>query len=239
MERNKMTRSTSEQKTIPQTEAAAQPDALFLARLAVEEQRRFTRRLVAGLTAFLLLWLAGLLYFKQPSLTRWWEARTASPAETSPEAPVAAGNPQVDRLNRELTRLQQQLGEAVTQTLRMKLESLEDRIRLGRAGLQDLELIESIKKDIRLLARDLDEPASAAFNQSSTMAVPGAAQAETADLLKRFGRLETLFYFTLGSFALVTIAAGGYWFRYGIRLKRLDADLSQLRGQLQHPRHSA
>ncbi len=209
-------------KTITQFDSR-EPDneALLTARIAAEEQGRFARRLVGGLMAFMLLWLLALLFFKQPGLfdlNRLWSGKAKTPA-----APLAT---QVVQLNEELSRLQRQLGDALTQTLTMKLEALEDRIRLGQAGLQDLELLQSIRQDIRMLAKQTRAAAPAAQ--------PAVAQQTL--LLDKLVRLENLLYLSLASFALVTVAAVGYWLRWSARMRKLDADLSRLRFQLEHRR---
>ncbi len=214
---------------ITQTDSASQSDALFLARLEVEEQCRFVRRLMAGLTIFLLVWLAGLLYFKQPSLFQWWHIRSVTPKAAS----AGVGTTQVEQLSQELAHLKQQLSKAVTDTLSVKLAALEDRIRMGRAGLQDLELIQSIREDISLLAGGGGQRPD--FASPSMVALTPFSQPEAVPdivLLERFSRLETLVYLSLGTFALIVIAAGGYFFRREIQLKRLETDLSRLRGQL-------
>ncbi len=221
-------------------DSVEQSDALFLARVAVEEQNRFARRLIAGLSAFFLLWLAALLYFKQPILQSWL------PKGQSGGPPSSSGgetfhSTQVEQLNRELTRLQQQLGSALTQTLSVKLEELEQRIRLGRAGLQDLELIQSIREDIRTLSKQTNPrlpvttapPTGSLGASSSAVTNLGSGTVEPV-LLTKIARLENLLYFSLASFVLVTVAAAGYWLRCGTRLRRLDADLARLRYQLEH-----
>lgn len=212
-------------KPITQTDSARQSDALLLARLEVEAQCRLVRRLTAGLTVFLLVWLAGLLYIKQPSLFQRWQSTVR--VQTVTPKPADAG--EVEQLSQELTRLKLQLGKAVTETLSIKLAALEERIRMGQAGLQDLELIQSIKEDIGLLtARGGQRPMVAVTPGFQPEAVPVL----DAALLERFSRLETLVYLSLGTFALVAIAAGGYCFRCTIQLKRLEMDLSRLYGQL-------
>jgi len=200
-------------------------EALLTARIAAEEQGRFARRLVGGLMAFMLLWLLALLFFKQPGLFNL-SRLLSSEARTSAAHPAAPLTSQVVQLNRELSRLQRQLGDALTQTLTMKLEALEDRIRLGQAGLQDLELLQSIRQDIRMLAKQ------------SHASVPAAqpAVAQQTLLLDKLVRLENLLYLSLASFALVTVAAVGYWLRWSARMRKLDADLSRLRFQLEHRR---
>ena len=209
-------------KPVIQTDSPGQSDALFLVRLQVEEQSRFARRLVAGLSAFLLLWLAGLWYFGR-------ELPLAGRSSAQMAVPKAQeGNPesaQVKRLNLELARLQDQLGKAVAETLHLKLETLEGRIRGGQTGLKDLELLQSIKQDIRLLAARGND---AVLPQVETEAV----------LWERFGRLESLVYFSLGAFGAVFIALGGYFLKCSIKLKRLERDLAKVSGQLLLERHS-
>ncbi len=204
-------------KPVIQTDSPRQSDALFLVRLEVEEQRRFAKRLVAGLSAFLLLWLAGLWYFGQKlPLAERSPAQMAVPEEKDSSAEPA----QVKRLNLELARLQDQLGKAVAETLRLKLETLEERIREGQAGLKDLELLQSIKQDINLLAIRGDYP------------VRSQVEAE-AVLWERFGRLESLVYLSLGVFCAVFIALGGYFFlKCRVRFERLERDLARVSGQL-------
>ncbi len=200
---------------------AADDDALLMAQLAMQEQHRFARRLVGGLLVLMLLWLAALLYFKQPQWLRLPQAVHSEPQAQTGDLPQAS---QVLALNRELARLQQQLGSALTQSLSMKLAALEDRIRLGQAGLQDLELLQSIREDIRALSRQAD---------AGRLAQAPAAVADER-LLSELGRLEGLLYLTLGSFALVMVAGVAYWLRWHNRLRRLDADLSQVRFLLEH-----
>jgi|GEM_PF-3060608 len=219
-------------------DSVEQSDALFLARVAAEQQNRFVRRLIAGLSAFFLLWVAALLFFKQPELMAWLPRFEAphQPRTTSGQAQQVA---QVAQLNRQLSQLQQKLGNALTQTLSIKLAELEQRIRLGRAGLHDLELIESIRDDIRTLARQsnarqpLVSPSEELVMGSSTGMVKISNGASDPALLAKIARLENLLYFSLASFVLVTVAVAGYWLRYGSRLRRLDADLSRLRFQLE------
>ncbi|BCX89147.1 hypothetical protein MIN45_P1517 [Methylomarinovum tepidoasis] len=202
---------------------AADNEALLMARLAMQEQNRFARRLVGGLLALMLVWLAALLYFKQP---QWLKLPAPVQGETIAKTDSAAlpQASQVVELNRELARLQQQLGSALTQSLTMKLEALEERIRLGQAGLQDLELLQSIREDIRTLSRQAD-----AGRLPQTTA-PGS----DGRLLAELGRLESLLYLTLGSFALIVVAGLGYWLRWHSRLRQLDADLTQVRFRLEH-----
>lgn len=227
-------------KQVTQT-ASRQSDALFLARLEVDGQRRFVRRLMAGLTVFLLLWLTGLWYFKQPSLIRWWQSAVPVQSGIPLASDSGAETAQVEQLSRELAHLQEQLGKAVTETLSVKLAALEDRIRMGRAGLQDLELIQSMREDIGLLTVrggqrssfvDQSMVAVTPLSQSGAMPTPDVA------MLERLGRLETLVYLSFGAFALVIVAVGGYFFRYTVQLKRLETDLSRLSGQLPSRRHS-
>lgn len=202
-----------------------EPEVLFLARMALNEQLRFAKRIFVLMAAALLMLLAGFVfYLKQPALAK------ASPAVVSP-SPVQMD--QVTQLSQELADLQQQLGKAVTETLAMKLASLEDRIRQGRAGLQDLELIQSIKQDIRLLnLRNTKKPPLPSgierIGDSSTDANFAA--------LHKLALLENLFYITLLALAFMAVAMGGYWLQCGFRLKRLDADLARLQHQLYHER---
>lgn len=226
-------------KPITQIESQDHPnDALLLARLAAEEQNRFARRLVAGLIAFMLLWLAALLYFKQPALRLLGRTQQVQAAHVSD---TTLPGTRVDQLNRELNRLQQQLGSALTQTLAMKLEALEERIRLGRAGLQDLELIQSIRQDIRVLMnRSGNQPPRVVHSQisGSVAAAPVATEAGPEPmLLEKMIHLENLLYLSLGSFTLMTVAVAGYLFRCGTRLRRLDTDLTQLRYRVEHQQH--
>ncbi len=209
-------------KTITQFDSReSDNEALLMARIAAEEQGRFARRLVGGLMAFMLLWLLALLFFKQPGLFDL--SRLLSGEAKTPAAPLAS---EVVQLNQELSRLQRQLGDALTQTLTMKLEALEERIRLGQAGLQDLELLQSIRQDIRMLAKQ--------SRPSTPAAAPATAQQTL--LLDKLARLENLLYLSLASFALITVAAVGYWLRWSVRMRKLDADLSHLRFQLEHRR---
>ncbi len=227
-------------KRIPE-EPMEQSDALFLARVAAEEQNRFARRLIAGLSAFFLVWLAALLYFKQPVLRSWLPPLQSEGKQPLPSPEATLQMEQVDRLNRELVRLQQQLGSALTQNLSVKLGELEQRIRLGRAGLQDLELIESIREDIQTLAgqnkpRFPGTVVSSGLRQDvlASPLSPRAGEATNADLLGKISRLENLLYFSLASMLLVTVAAAGLWLRSGSRMRRLDAEMARLRYQLQH-----
>ncbi len=227
-------------KRIPE-ESMEQSDALFLARVAAEEQNRFIRRLIAGLSAFFLIWLAALLYFKQPVLRSWLPTLQPEGKQSLPSPEATLHMEQVDQLNRELVRLQQQLGSALTQNLSVKLGELEQRIRLGRAGLQDLELIESIRDDIRTLAgqskpRFPGTVASSGLRQGvlASPVSPQAGAAANSDLLGKISRLENLLYFSLASMLLVTVAAAGFWLRSGSRMRRLDAEMARLRYQLQH-----
>ena len=204
-------------------------EALLMARIAAEEQGRFARRLVGGMLAFMLLWLLALLFFKQPgllNLSRMLPGKAQAPATADAAAPVTS---QVMQLNQELIQLQQQLGDALTQTLTMKLEALEERIRLGQAGLQDLELLQSIRQDIRMLTKQTSSRAKVA-------ARPAAVLQTQNLLMDKLVRLESLLYLSLASFALITVAAVGYWLRWSARMRRLDADLTRLRYQLEHRR---
>ncbi len=227
-------------KQIPE-ESIEQSDALFLARVAAEEQNRFVRRLIAGLSAFFLIWLAALLYFKQPMLKSWLPKAQPEAKQASQNSGATFHMTEVDELNRELARLQQQLGSALTQNLSVKLEELEQRIRLGRAGLQDLELIESIREDVRTLAGQ-NKPrfpgtmaSSGLVEGVSALSVNSpSAGAPDPDLLGKITRLEYLLYFSLASMLLVTVAAAGFWLRSGTRMRQLDAEMAKLRYQLQH-----
>ncbi len=224
-------------------ESMEQSDALFLARVAAEEQNRFARRLIAGLSAFFLLWLAALLYFKQPLLKSWLPKSQSEGQPNVANSSETYRLTQVEQLNRELARLQQQLGSALTQNLSVKLEELEQRIRLGRAGLQDLELIQSIREDIGTLANQ-NRPRFPGVSSSSGL-VEGASSLRNVNmspgaadpaLLSKIARLENLLYFSVASMLLVTVAAAGFWLRSGTRLRRLDDELTRLRFQLEHHR---
>lgn len=208
-----------------QTDPTRQSEALFLARLEVEEQRRFVGRLTVGLTVLLLLWLVGIWYFKQSSFVH-----IQSVAPKAADARVETA--EVDQLHQELTRLKQLLGKAVTEALSVKLAALEDRIRMGQVGLQDLELIQSIKEDINLIAAR-DERRSYVNLPQELVPAPEVA------LQERFSRLETLAYLSFGTVALIILAAGSYFVRCGILLKRLETDLSCLHHQLSAQRRSA
>lgn len=206
----------------------SEPEVLFLARMALNEQMRFARRVFIFVTGALLLLLAGFFYFTNQLLM------------PGPVAAAVQKTPAVDQvslLNRELRDLQQQLGKAVTETLSMKLATLEERIRLGNAGLQDLEMIQSIKQDIRLLQNrsGLNSKSSGVTAQAARNSAVGGQDA-AAQL--KLARLQNLFYFTLVSMGMLAVAIGGYWLQNGVRLRRLDADLARLQQQFyQELRH--
>lgn len=208
-----------EQQIVKQAaQTSGQSDALFLIRVEVEEQRRFVKRLMTGLIAFLLLWLAGLWYFKQASLLGWWRSM-ADRQGTDTSVEIA----QVERLNQELTRLQEKLGKAVIDALHVKLTTLEDRIRMGQTGLRDLELIQSIKEDVGLLTEG-GLPLAAVDPAPKTIS--------DTTLIERISRLEAMFYLVLGVLTIILGAAVGYSVRCAGQLKRLEADLSRFSGQL-------
>ncbi len=205
--------------------SCTEPEVLFLARMALNEQLRFAKRVFMLMAVALFMLLAGFIFYsKQPESAKAASAATsASPASMD----------QVARLSQELVDLRQQLGKAVTETLAMKLASLEERIRQGRAGLQDLELIQTIREDIRLL--NLRNSVKPPLQPSGIQRI-GEASSGNADLavLHKLTLLENLFYITMLALAFMAVAMGGYWLQCGFRLKRLDADLARLQHQLYH-----
>ncbi|GAB6067485.1 hypothetical protein JCM13664_08030 [Methylothermus subterraneus] len=217
-------------KPTGQAEPAKQPDALFLARLEIEAQHRFVRRVLAGLTVFLLLWLVGLWYFNKSFWAQEWRSKGQVP-QSQAQAGSGVEGAQVEQLSQELVRLQQHLSRTLGDSLALKLETLEERIRTGQAGgFKDLELIQSIKEDIGwLLAQGSSSPAP-------PVGQTGIAKGPDLLLLERFSRLETLVYLSFGALAAILVAVGGYFFRYSIQLKRLRADVTQLSSQLPSPR---
>lgn len=180
---------------------AALPQALLIAQVALREQKRFAQHLLMVLTAVLLT-VAVLI-----ALLRESPQLTASPAETTLIA-------QVDHLNQELSILQRYLGKTLSEALKLKLATLEQRIRLGQTGLSDLELIESMRQDLKLLA-----------HYRETMQQLGAVPTRVVEPAP-FWQWVVMVW---GGLVVVFLTVGSYWLRCWFRLRQLEMQLRRFR----------
>ena len=179
----------------------ALPQALLIAQVALREQKRFAQHLLIVLAAILLAVALLFSFLKEsPQLT-------SSPTETILFA-------RVDHLNQELTTLQRYLGKTLSEALKLKLATLEQRIRLGQTGLSDLELIESMKQDLKLLVQ-----------YRETLQQLGAMPVRTLEPAP-FWQWAVMVW---GGLVVVFLAVGSYWIRCWWRLRQLEMQLRRFR----------
>lgn len=173
------------------------PQALLIAQVALREQKRFAQHLLFVITAALLAFALFLTLWRQSPKP------PASPKETPLLSKVA---PQ----SGELAALQRYLGKTLSEVLRLKLATLEQRIRMGQAGLQDLELIASMKQDLKLLT-----------DYRETLRPLGALPAAPLPPSRGWDWAALVW----GGLLFAFLAVGSYWLRCWWRLRQLEMEL--------------
>ncbi len=170
------------------------PQALLIAQIAIREQKRFAQHLLLFLT--LLLLLTGFTFATMRGSSGFPKTETEAT--------------RVEYLNRELDTLRRYLGKTLSEALRLKLATLEQRIRLGQTGLGDLELIESMKQDLKLLT-----------DYRTTLQKLGAVPVQPL-------RTQPLWQWAAliwGGLVVAILMVGSYWLRCWWRLRELELQL--------------
>lgn len=140
------------------------------------------------------------------------------------EAQAPAAKPRVAVLNQEAEQLQKKVVDLVSGSIEGKLQAIESSIQQGRVTAADLQALDELRQELRILA-------SYGANAQSVVAdpmlirggIPSVAPAAQDDGGGFDGQVfaKNLFYFSIASVSVAGLLAGSYWLYYARRQRRL------------------
>ncbi len=138
-----------------------------------------------------------------------------------------------DMLVREIQTIKNQFGMLLVGSIENKVNSIEQKIRLGTVSRKDIILIQGLKNDLKILKSQTFNSFSTGtgFNNrhtgDSTISSRLSSIVEKESLAKEISNLYNFVYVGFASFGLIFTAVGGLWVRNYCLIKHLDSRLSK------------
>lgn len=127
-----------------------------------------------------------------------------SQVQTAPATHVAV-------LNQEAELLQKKVVGLVSGSIEAKLQAIESSIQLGRVTATDLQTLDELRQELRILASYSANAQSLAGDPMLIRAgMPVAADGEEPGF-NELSFVKGLFYFSIVSVGVASLLAGGYW----------------------------
>lgn len=148
----------------------------------------------------------------------------------------SAPPPRIVALNQEAELLQKKVVGLVSESIEAKLQAIESSIQHGRVTAADLQLLDELRQELRILA---GYSANAQAVANDPMLVRGGIplQAEAGEAgWSELSFVKGLLYFSIVSVGVASLVAGGYWL-HARRQRRLPPGSIAARPMLsrQHP----
>jgi hypothetical protein len=191
---------------------------------------RLASRWVAGLLLMLCIAIALFSVLTPPDHLRPYQAKPAIKGAVAKD-PV---------LYREVGLLRRQSNALLTGSIETKLRLIETSLRNGKVRAADLEMLQSLREELKLLKN------SSSFDPSTRRAVPRPSVARQAgrssahlinneQMLAEMAYMKNLLYVSIASCGLLFVSVGGLWLHSSARLRQLDAKISASRILLDKP----
>ena len=191
---------------------------------------RLASRWVAGLLLMLCIAIALFSVLTTPDHPGQYQAKPAIKGAVVKD-PV---------LYREVDLLRRQSNALLTGSIETKLRLIEKNLRSGTVRAADLEMLQSLKEEFKLLKNPsvLDssgEPAGRPPSIAQTTGRGSAHLINNEQMLAEMAYMKNLLYVSIASCGLLFVSVGGLWLHSSSRLRRLDAKISGSRILLEKP----
>jgi len=189
-------------------------------------QRRF--RLVTVSLFFALLAVSLYLFLHTRHVLDQAKIRLEQPTQDADSAKIRQYNRQVEALQEKMTVF-------IADSVETRLHLLEKNVAEGKVGDQEINGIEDLKRQLRMLenyaagkgGRLTD---NARLDHPRLQPAPGtAAGGADEQLLAEMIQVKYLLYVSVASCGMVGFLIGGYWWRHANRRRSLPRDLVHLR----------
>jgi hypothetical protein len=202
----------------------------IIERSALVCRYKLAGRWVAGL---LLLFCVSIVIFSL--LAKSGNAQRYA-VEQSLEGPAAKDK----ALYRDVDLLKRHSHALITGSIENKIRRIEADLRRGTVQAADLETLESVKEDLKLLK---NYAAVGTSQQVAARSLPAAPQgpknpahlANQEQVLAEIATMKSLLYISLASCGLLFIGVGGLWLSSSASLRRLDSRIAGARVLLERP----
>lgn len=157
-----------------------------------------------------------------------------------PESPDAA---RLRRYSDQLNNLKADVATVISDNLETRMRGLEQSIAAGSVGSSEIQALDDISRDLRLLEKYTSENNGHAMDtermvhprlRPSMSALPNDNTEVANKSLQELLRVKHLLYFSVASCSMALVFVGGYWWRNSLHIRRLPADTSR-RGALPKP----
>lgn len=143
-------------------------------------------------------------------------------------------------LYREVDLLRRQFHALITGSIESKLRRIEGSLRRGTIQAADLETLQGLKDDLKVLKNysflDSSQPVAAQPLPVAQQAGRGSSHLiNNEQVLTEIAYMKNLLYVSIASCGLLFIGIGGLWLRSSFRLKQIDSKLSDSRLLLEKP----
>lgn len=129
-----------------------------------------------------------------------------------------AGNPRLDAISQQMSGLRGRLHGLMADSVEMRLKSLERNLATGHVNGDDLQVFQSLQRDLQSLETFAESPDGALMGvgqsdhpryQALAAAVPGLTG--NTELLREISRLRTLLYLCLTGLVVGGVVVGRLW----------------------------
>jgi hypothetical protein len=189
-------------------------------------QRRF--RLVAVSLFFALLAVSLYLFLHTRHVLDQARSRLEQPAQDADSVKIRQYNHQVEVLQEKMTVF-------IADSVETRLRLLEKNVAEGKVGDQEINGIEDLKRQLRMLENYAAGKGGrltdyARLDHPRLQPAPGtAARGADEQLLAEMIQVKYLLYVSVASCGMVGFLIGGYWWQHANRRRGLPRDLVHLR----------
>ncbi|MCS5564910.1 MAG: hypothetical protein NZ729_01350 [Methylococcales bacterium] len=132
-------------------------------------------------------------------------------------------------LSRDVELLKGQMNVLITAKLETKIQQLETSLKSGVISPEDLETIQALREDLKILRAYSQQNAATAlalFSNSSGLGetVTGSTAVYFDPLMHEFLGLKNYFYIGMASWGVALMIFGGVWLRGHYRLRQIQGD---------------
>ena len=186
-------------------------------------------------------WIAGLLLMLCVAIALFSILTTPDYPGQYQAKPVVKGSMAGDPvLYREVDLLRRQSNALLSGSIETKLRLIETSLRSGRVRAADLEMLQSLKEELKLLKNSsLPNSSGALTGRPSAIAQQtrrGSGRLiNNEQMLAEMAYMKNLLYVSIASCGLMFVTVGGLWLHSSARLRQLDAKISGSRILLEKP----
>jgi len=199
------------------------------------------RSLMASRCRLTSRWIAGLLLVLCMAITLFSILTKPNQLGQYRAKPAAKGSIVKDPvLYRQVDLLRRQSNVLLTGSIETKLRLIESSLRRGKVRAADLEMLQSLKEELKLLnnSSHLDSSGALAGQPPSVVRRTGRGSAHRINneqMLTEMAYMKNLLYVSIASCGLLFVSVGGLWLHSSARLRQLDAKISGSRILLEKP----